>query len=296
MKIDTDKVTTCYDTPILGMRSYQQCFLSDNLEYMKSLPDNHIDMIYCDILYGTGRNFADYQDLKPVKSIIEEHYTPRIKEMHRILKDTGSIYLQMDTIISHWIRCILDDIFGYGNFRNEIIWYYPGRERISKNKFQSKHDVIFFYGKSEKSKLNPIRKEWDREKRIKAMRRKIHKDENGKEWFWETRGQSHGVDAYKKSLDEYIDKGGALNDVWDDIQFLRGNHPERVAYDTQKPKELLKRIILASSNENDLVADFYVGSGTTAEVCKELNRNFIGCDISPKAVRITNERLSATLF
>ena len=79
--------------------------ICDNLELMAEIKDNTIDLIYCDILYGTGRKFKDYQDLKPIRSEIESHYIPRIKEMHRILKSTGSIYLQMDWRINHWIRC-----------------------------------------------------------------------------------------------------------------------------------------------------------------------------------------------
>ena len=94
----------------------------DNLEFMKSIEDNSVDVIYCDILYGTGRKFSDYQDLKPIKSEIEEHYIPRLKEMYRILKDTGTIYLQMDTKINHWIRCIMDDIFGYDNITLYMIY------------------------------------------------------------------------------------------------------------------------------------------------------------------------------
>ena len=99
-------------------------YCMDNLELMKQIDDNSIDLIYCDILYGTGKKFKDYKDLKPQKDIIEEFYIPRIKEMYRILSDTGSIYLQMDYRISHWIRCIMDDLLGYENFRNEIIWKY----------------------------------------------------------------------------------------------------------------------------------------------------------------------------
>lgn len=264
----------------------------DNLEYMATLPSNSIDLIYCDVLYGTGKNFVDYQDLKPIRNLIESHYKPRIKEMYRLLKDTGSIYLQMDTKINHWLRCILDDAFGYENLRNEIIWFYPGREKKSKVNFQNKHDVILFYSKSDATKINPIAKKWDKKERVKALRRKIHKDENGQEWFWETRGQANGIQKYKRYLIEYLDKGGALNDVWGDIQFLRGNHPERVEYATQKPKELIERIVIASSNKGDTVADFYLGSGTTAVVCKELNRNFIGCDINEKAIIITSSRLN----
>jgi adenine-specific DNA-methyltransferase len=126
--------------------------------------------------------------------------------------------------------------FGTENFRNHIIWHYPGRERLSTAKFQSKHDSIFIYAKTDKAKMNPVTKEWTKEDRLKALRRKIHKDNDGKEWFWETRGQASGIEPYKRYLDEYVEKGGALNDVWSDIQFLRGNHPERVGYETQNRK------------------------------------------------------------
>jgi DNA modification methylase len=210
--------------------------------------------------------------------------------LRELLADDGSIYVHLDWHVGHYAKVILDEVFGYDNFRNEIIWHYPGRERASENKFQSKHDVIFFYAKSTKSKLNPIRKEWNREERIKAMRRKIHKDDDGKEWFMETRGQAHGVDAYKRSLDEYLDKGGALNDVWDDIQFLRGNHPERVAYDTQKPEELLNRIINASSKDGDLILDAFCGSGTTAAAAEKLNRKWITCDLGRFAIHTARKR------
>ena len=118
--------------------------ICDNLELMAEIKDNTIDLIYCDILYGTGRRFADYQDLKPIRSEIENHYIPRIKEMHRILKPTGSIYLQMDTRINHWMRCIMDDIFGYNMFLNEIVWCYKSGSSSNK-KWSEKHDVIIFY-------------------------------------------------------------------------------------------------------------------------------------------------------
>ncbi len=128
--------------------------LSDNLELMAEMQDNTVDLIYCDILYGTGRKFKDYQDLKPKREVIEEHYIPRIKEMHRILKDTGSIYLQMDTKINHWIRCILDDVFGYDKFRNEIVWTYETAGRRSLKRFKPAHDVILFYGKQKNKLIN----------------------------------------------------------------------------------------------------------------------------------------------
>lgn len=210
--------------------------------------------------------------------------------LRELLTEDGSIYVHLDWHVCHYAKTILDEVFGYDNFRNEIIWHYPGRERASENKFQSKHDVIFFYAKSDKTKINPVRKEWDRDDRIKALRRKIHKDDDGKEWFWETRGQAHGVEPYKRYLDEYIDKGGALNDVWDDIQFLRGNHPERVAYDTQKPEALLERIITASSQEGDLILDSFCGSGTTAATAEKLKRNWITCDLGRFSIHTARKR------
>ena len=222
-------------------------YCCDNLELMSQIPDSTIDLIYCDVLYGTGRKFKDYQDLKPKREIIEEHYLPRIKEMHRILKDTGSIYLQMDTSINHWIRCIMDDVFGYDNFLNEIIWCY-GAGGYPNNKFGTKHDDILFYKKN-RYKHNLLRN---------ANGCRI-KD------YW--------------NIKSIADKSGYLQ-----------IDNEYKLYDTQKPKALIERIIKASSNEGDLVADFYAGSFTTAEVCKDLNRNFIGCDINPRAVEIGKKR------
>ena len=128
--------------------------ICDNLELMAEIKDNTIDLIYCDILYGTGRRFADYQDLKPIRSEIESHYIPRIKEMHRILKPTGSIYLQMDWRISHWVRCMMDDIFGYDNFKNTIVWCYGAGGGHGKKYFRRTHDDIHFYTKTEQYTFN----------------------------------------------------------------------------------------------------------------------------------------------
>ena len=255
--------------------------LSDNLELMAEMQDNTVDLIYCDILYGTGRKFKDYQDLKPKREIIEKHYIPRIKEMHRVLKDTGSIYLQMDTRINHWIRCILDDVFGYDNFLNEIIWEYPKGIKNSTLKQINNHDNIFHY-KKEKYYHNIVLNDYTK----KQLSRFNKIDENGK-YYYDTR-RDKSKNKYKVKV--YLKKTGTpTGDVWY-FNFEQGNN--RLDYDTQKPKKLIERIIKASSNEGDLVADFYGGSFTTAEVCKDLNRNFIGCDISEKAVQIGRARVS----
>lgn len=243
------------------------CRAVDNLELLLSQPDKSVDLIYCDILYGTGKDFMDYKDLYPMREIIEEHYLPRLKEMHRVLKSTGSIYLQMDYRIEHWVRCMMDDIFGYGNFRNQIIWSYR-IQGVSKKKYPSKHDNILFYSKSN---------------------------------IYTYKAEKERIYYNKKFFDVKIDDEGRyysdvyVRDVWDcdyTKPLISGSN-EYVNYKTQKPKALLRRIISNSSNEGDLVADYYLGSGTTAVVCKELNRNFIGCDINPKAIEITNARLDA---
>lgn len=240
-------------------------FCQDNLELLKSQPDESVDLIYCDILYGTGRKFADFQDLKPIRSEIESHYIPRIKEMHRVLKSTGSIYLQMDWRINHWIRCLLDDIFGYSNFRNEIIWGY--RSQGLGKTYIKQHDNILFYTKTNEFTFN---NEFER-----------------------IRFEKKFMDVKQDEFGYYRDV--RIRDVWEDIKFLNSlqNESKKYKYNTKKPIKLIERIINTSSNEGDLVADYYLGSGTTAVVCKELNRNFIGCDINPKAIEITNARLDA---
>ena len=241
----------------------------DNLELMSKIESNTVDLIYCDILYGTGRNFMDYKDLYPIREIIEEHYMPRLKEMHRILKDTGSIYLQMDYRINHWVRLIMDDIFGYGNFRNEIIWHY----KTLKNKntsFKEKHDNILYYSKSKNYTFN---------------------SENIRVQYAEATKK-----RYKRAKAGFIkgdlkSEGRIPDDIWSDCYLINNQFKkESVGYATQKPKALIERIIKASSNEGDLVADFYLGSGTTAEVCFDLDRNFVGCDINKRAVDIAKER------
>jgi len=275
MTIESTDLQNSTNTAITYSECYQQCFCSDNLDLMKTIESNTVDLIYCDILYGTGRKFKDYQDLKPIRSEIESHYVPRIKEMHRILKSTGSIYLQMDTRINHWMRILMDDVFGYENFQNEIVWCYESSGK-SKSKYSQKHDVILFYSKSKNFTYN---EQYIKSEKNISRYNKI--DENGNKYYM----RSGKYKVVYKGLKP-------VTDCFLDLPFLTNNANERNGYPTQKPKALIERIIKASSNEGDLVADFYLGSGTTAEVCKDLNRNFIGCDINPRAIEITLQRLN----
>jgi len=254
-----------------------RCYCMDNLELMKQMENESIDLIYCDILYGTGRKFDDFQDLKPNREIIEDFYRPRIKEMHRILKNTGSIYLQMDYRISHWIRIIMDDIFGYDNFRNEIIWAYDRWTNSTKDFIRS-HDNILRYTKSNDYIYNEQFEPFSEKSKHKGNR-------------------YSKVNSKGKLEQKYVSNTRlkALKDVWN-ISILNSRAKERVGYDTQKPKALLERIIKASSNKGDIVADFFCGSGTTGVVAKELGRNYIMCDINPKAIEISEQRLKEVIL
>ena len=226
-------------------------YCMDNLELLKQINDNSVDLIYCDILYNTGRKFKDYDDNLGTPQQAMEWYRPRLIEMKRVLKDTGSIYLQCDYRLIHYLKIEMDNIFKVENFINEIIWKY-GLGGSGKKSFSKKHDNILFYSKSKDYIFN-IQYEDATSNKLKGCKKK-------------------------------------MIDVWD-IANINNMAKERVGYDTQKPKELLQRIIKASSNKNDVIADFFVGSGTSLVVAKELGRDYIGCDINQRAVDITNKRL-----
>lgn len=235
----------------------------DNLECLKKLSDNSINCIYNDILYATGRVFNGFIDLKPIRSEIEKHYVPRFQEMRRVLSDNGTIWIQMDYRIQHWIRCLLDDVFGYSQFKNEIIWHYNSAPR-KKGCFGNRHDIIFRYTKTDKFTFN---------------------ENEVREPYSLTAPRGYEKEKY------YNDLGKVIGDVWNISILGQNDKTERVNYDTQKPKKLLERIIKVSTNKGDTVADFYAGSFTSGVVACELDRNYIGCDNSPLAFEIGKKRL-----
>lgn len=242
-----------------------QIYQLDNLELLGRLDTKSINLIYCDILYGTGKKFKDYQDLPAERHMIDTHYIPRLHEMHRVLKDTGTIYLQMDLRIVHWIRILMDNVFGYKNFRNQIVVKFNIGGR-GKREFAKKHDYIIVYTKSDDFVFNDM----DIRVPYKSVISKKQDRPN--------------ITAEKLAI------GTIPTNVWDDIP--SGLKVKKATdYYSEKHPKILERIIKASSNENDIVADFYCGSGTTLAVAKSLNRNFIGCDINADAVRISTERI-----
>lgn len=239
--------------------------LGDNLNFMKSLEPESIDLIYCDILYGTGKNFKDYQDLAPKKEIIYEFYTERFEQMYRVLKKTGTIYIQTDFRISHWVRILLDSIFGYERTLNEIIVTFNIGGR-GKREFAKKHDNIIVYSKSSDFVFN------DMDIRI-PYKSVISKNQ-----------ERPNITPEKLAI------GTIPTNVWSDIPSgLRVK--KQTDYFSEKHEKLLERIIRTSSNEGDVVADFFCGSGTTAAVAKRLGRNYIVCDINPRSIELTKSRL-----
>ncbi|MCL2597456.1 MAG: HNH endonuclease [Paludibacter sp.] len=224
----------------------------------------------------------------------------RIIEMHRILKDTGSLYLHCDPTASHYLKIVLDEIFGKNNFKNEIVWCYKERE-LSKRHFNRKHDVIFFYVKSQKYSFNPERLlEPYSEGTVKKFN---YTDVDGRKFQIRGKGGEYigkqGLDMELERTNpelvyrDYLDKsGGILPRDWWEIPFINRAAKERTGYPTQKPLALLHRIIKASSNENDIVLDPFCGCATTCVAAQQLGRKWIGIDIAEQAADVLVERLS----
>jgi len=271
--------------------------LGDNLEILKSMESDSIDLIYLDPPFFSNRNYeVIWGDTGEIRSFQDRwsggisHYIDwlkeRVIEMHRVLKPTGSIFLHCDWHADAYIRVhILDKVFGESNFRNEIIWCYGGWAQTRTAKFSSKHDVIYFYSKTHNIIFNPITEMWDRDEYIKNRKQKVHEDENGREFVW-----ADGRNTVKRYIEDVLKEGKAIYDYWN-INALTTSSKERIGYPTQKPEALLERIINCASNEGDIVLDPFAGGGTTIAVADRLNRQWIGIDQSPMAVKVTEFRL-----
>ena len=231
--------------------------------------------IWCDALRKTQPRMLAYLS----------YMTERLLPLRGILKPTGSIYLHCDPTASHYIKVMMDGIFGHGNFRNEIIWCYEIGGR-AKSQFAQKHDVILFYSVGKKFHFNADA--------IRLPRKRTHMktevDSDGREWQIKIDGKTGKKYRYA------MDAGALCPDWWVGIQQLNRSQGERLGYATQKPLALLERIIKASSNEGDVVFDPFCGCATTLEAAHHLKRRWIGIDIAIHAIkRVAKVRLEDRL-
>jgi DNA modification methylase len=288
----------------------------DNLNIMRSMRGESVDLIYLDPPYNSKRDhnctFGAVAQSKAFEDTwkwdkndeehldwLEEHRPSvgkflvalgsllpkrglypylvnmaiRLVEMHRLLKPTGSIYLHVDPTASHYLKLVMDQIFGGQNFQNEIIWSYK-RWPSKQTRYQRMHDVILFYSKSN---------EWTWNQQFDGLSESTRKAFKGK-------AQVLKAGATKKVTGDQESQGMPMRDVWE-IPFIAGASSERLGYPTQKPLALLERIIKASSNEGDVVLDPYMGSGTTIEAAAKHGRQWIGIDVTHHAVATTANRL-----
>ncbi len=262
-------------------------YCGDNLEMLKEVPDESVDLIYIDPPFNSNRNYETFWHDTQENRAFEDRFgdaqayitymRPRIVELYRVLKNTGSFYYHCDWHASHYIKVMLDEVFGFNNFLNEIVWSYNTRT-MATNWFARKHDVLLFYKKGEQNVFNADLMRVPHGEESLIQYNKV--DENGRKY----KQQSGGKRTY---LNE---KGQPGSDVWQ-IQILGSRDPERLGYPTQKPTTLLEKIITASSNKGDIVLDAFCGCGTALVAAQKLGRKWIGIDISPTACRVMAQRL-----
>lgn len=303
------------DPPFNSKRDYNILFehieMEDTKAQREAFTDTWSNVSYIDSLNELADLHDDvYQFLKTLDRINISTSTVsylttmaiRIFYMHKVLKDTGSFYLHCDPNMSHYLKVICDLIFGRNNFRNEIVWHYKRWTNI-QTQYQRMHDIILFYTKSKKHTFHPLETEMSKSQRKKFERgwdSNVIQTEQGKFSqiiVYDTEKFEQMVNSGKIDLNKFKNiiyrkkPTVSMPDVFQ-IPILNSQSKERLGYPTQKPEALLEKIILASSNEGDIVADFFCGCGTTIAVANRLNRQWIGVDISHLAIRLVLKRLT----
>lgn len=313
----------------------QVIYCDDNLKTLKLLPSESVDLAYIDPPFGTSTDFTSFYVQGSKKAHSEEAKVhqyinwikPRLQEIHRILKATGSFYIYCDANITAYLRTVLDQIFGAGYFRSQIIVRKSTRAIIKfREVYPNNYDVILFYTKSSEYIFNPQFKplslsddsnykftdEDGRKYRLVSLSSNdLERPDRTFEfmgikrtWKW---SRERMEQALKKgliiqtspdavpALKEYLDEksGYSIDDLWLDI--FPPTSKEKFGYISQQPLALLDRIIKVSSNEDDIVLDAFCGSGTTLHAAQNLSRRWIGIDKSPAACRVTLTRLEKSL-
>lgn len=255
----------------------------DAISVLTLITDECVDLIYADPPFFTRKNykhyltdygFSDTWSGDTIHTYIE--WLSRIlAECHRVLSNTGTLYLHLDWHAAHYAKVALDQLFGYDNFLNEIVWHYGLGVRPSGNYFPRRHDTILSYRKGLSSTFNVQRGEV-----TEAMRKKYcHQDEDGRFYMY----------SYGRRY--YLQGGKQIDSVWD-IPAISPTSLERIGYPTQKPELLLARIINSATKQGDVVFDPFCGSGTTPAIAERLERRWIASDISDDAIQISRERLN----
>ena len=256
-----------------------------------------VNLIYIDPPFFTGADFTvrtkvGDEQIEKEPSIIEEraykdtwsggiasylkYMYERLVLMRELLAENGSIYVHLDWHVGHYVKVMMDEIFGYENFRNEIVWRYRRWPAPSRD-FQNMHDTMLRYTKGDRYIWNQLYepKALSTQKAFGNVKLTTEITERG---------------TVKKIRTDEISKGTNMSDVWE-ISMIQGSASYERVYSTQKPEALLKRIILASSTPGDIVADFFCGSGTTLAVAEKLGRRWLGSDLSKFAIQVTRKRL-----
>ena len=290
-----------------------------------------VDLVYIDPPFASGANYAKKvyirRNLRLAEKVAQAEQEMELEELQAfeetmygdiwqkedylnwmyenlmaiksVMSDTASIYVHLDWHIGHYVKILMDEVFGEENFINEIVWIYSGRE-MDISKWNPKHDCLYFYSNGEKVTFNTNDV---RDAYTEATENKYrYEDDKGR---FQIRGKAikgSPVDRADGLSIEYekkypgmtyrqYSKGGSAPRDWWSISMVNKAANERVDYATQKPEALLKRIIKASSDEDMIVADFFGGSGVTAKVAHDLNRKFIHCDVGVNSLQITRDRL-----
>ena len=290
-------------------------FTGDNLNVLRGMNSESVDLVYLDPPFNSNKSYsapigsiaagAAFKDTWTLDDVDDAEHglladkhpalyktidaarhshstgmmsylimmTSRLIELKRIMKPSASIYLHCDQTASHYLKLLMDSVFHRNNFRNEIVWSYQRWTGATKH-FQRMHDTILFYAASKNSTYNMLREEYSAKSKHKGARHSSTQD--GK-----VIGQSYTGDTSRMK---------AMRDVWE-VSYLNSQAKERTGYPTQKPLELMYRIIRASSNEGDTILDPFCGCATTLVAAELLNRQWIGIDISSMAVKLVAQRV-----
>ncbi len=267
-----------------------QLYCGDCLNVAERIPKDSIDLIYIDppfysqryyeMIWGgaeVAERFAFEDRWRGGIQTYINYLSERVQKLHELLKLTGTFYIHLDWHISHYMKVELDKIFGYANFRNEIAWCYRGGG-VPRKDFARKHDTIFRYSKGDDYTFNvdDVRIPYSDDV-LDSLPSRYDKSYRANKVY----------EGYRPNP-----KGKHPEDWWLIQPLMPSDKRERLGYPTQKPLALLNRIVLASSNKDDVILDAFCGCGTTLESAQSLNRRWIGIDVSHTAIRVVQERVA----